>query len=487
MVRMLFILTLAILNFPFASGQNNGMRKLDSGQKSNQSTSYEITVRLQNYTGKEIYMAQYYADKPYLMDTVRMSENGTFVFSGNEPLNAGMYFIVLPPKNDFLQFVLSETEQKLTISADVKNIPNSIEISGSPDNTLFYKYLRYVEEQQKAIREINDQINAATGSTEALEEKRKRLREEIDEYKMDLHRKNPTTVTSRITYADLEKPIPEYEGDEEAVKMKKFYFKRAHYFDYVDLSSEVLLRSPVMMKKVDFYLEKMTPQSADSIIKALDVILPLAQNGEECFRYLFIQYINEYGQTQTLNFDKIFVHLVNTWINTGKAEFLEPDVKRKLVEKASKMEPILIGKPAPGITVQDQQGNPVDLYEIDAEYMVMVFWKPDCPTCQKAAPYLVKFADKYKPQGVDVFAVCVTQGDESSTCWDYADEKGYSERFLNTIDPYNSSRFYQKYDVRTTPRIMILNKDKEILVNMCGAQQLEEIFEAVRERDQNGE
>jgi len=34
---------------------------------------------------------------------------------------------------------------------------------------------------------------------------------------------------------------------------------------------------------------------------------------------------------------------------------------------------------------------------------------------------------------------------------------------------------------------MILNKDKEILVNMCGAQQLEEIFEAVRERDQNGE
>ena len=115
----------------------------------------------------------------------------------------------------------------------------------------------------------------------------------------------------------------------------------------------------------------------------------------------------------------------------------------------------------------------------------MVFWKPDCPTCQKAAPFLVDFADKYKSQGVDVFAVCVTQGEESASCWDYADQKGYTPRFFNTIDPYNRSRFYQKYDVRTTPRIMILNRDKEILVNMCGAQQLGEILEAVREREQN--
>lgn len=454
-----------------------------------QTNAYEVTVKLENFEGSELYMAQYYGNRPYLMDTVQQAASGEWVFRGEEALSPGMYFIVLPPANDFLQFVLSEKEQTVEIMADVNDLQNSIRVRESLDNELFYEYLRFVEERQGGIQKLNAQIDkekAQGNNTTQLEAQRNARRDEIKVYKRNLHDKYPQTVTARMTYADLETPVPEFEGeDEEDVNYKKFYFRRAHYFDFLDPSSEVLLRCPVLQKKTDFYIDRMTPQVADSLILALDRILTLAESGSENFQYLFVQYINEYGQSQTLGFDKIFVHLVDNYVRTGKAEFLEPDVQSQLLERASKMKPLLIGKPAPDLTVMGEDSTEIRLHDIEADYLVLVFWKPDCPTCQKAAPYLVDFYDKYKEQNVKVFGLCVSQGEEKSAkCWEYARQKGYDTRFINAIDPYNRSRFYQKYDIRSTPRIMILNKDKKILVNMCGAQQLGEILETVREREE---
>ena len=47
---------------------------------------YTIKVELSNFEETELYLAYYYGDKQYIKDTVQVSEDGSFTFSGDEAL-----------------------------------------------------------------------------------------------------------------------------------------------------------------------------------------------------------------------------------------------------------------------------------------------------------------------------------------------------------------------------------------------------------------
>ena len=155
---------------------------------------------------------------------------------------------------------------------------------------------------------------------------------------------------------------------------------------------------------------------------------------------------------------------------------------------AKKLEPLLIGKIAPDITMQTQDGKEMSLHEFEAPYTVLFFWDPDCGHCKKATPHMLEFYEKFKDKGVEVFGVCtklVEKDDEGQwsldgikECWEYTEEKG-TEIWLNTVDPYHRSRYKSLYDIRTTPQVYILDKEKEILVKKIGAEQLSEVMEGL--------
>ncbi len=448
-------------------------------------SAYEINVQIDHYKEESCYMAQYYGNKPYLMDTVARTTAGNFRFSGEEALDPGMYFIVLPPEKKFVQFLLDEKDQKLTIKADYKELANSIKIEGSAENDLFNEYLEDAEIYQKNLDSLRNLLKEPGISSEGKLE----VQEVINEYvanrkaiNLKFAANHPNTVTSVLVQAEVEPTIPDFEGEEEEVKLKKYYYRKNHYFDNTPLDENRLLRAPVLFKRVQFFVEKMTVQFADSLIISLDRVLDEAIGNEENFQFFLTHFINTYIESNTLGFDAIFVHLVEKYIETGKAPFIEGDILNEVIRKAKRMKPTLIGKKAPEITVYDRDDNPVNLYDVEAEYTIIVFWRPGCSTCQKSMPHIIDFYDNYKDQNVKVFSVCTDTGEKANECWPYTEQKGMDTRFINTYDPKNQSRYYQKYDVRTTPKILILDKNKEILVNRMGAQQIGDLLEQLKKR-----
>jgi thiol-disulfide isomerase/thioredoxin len=446
-----------------------------------------ISISIDNFTEQEIYVAQYYGDKPYLMDTLQREANGKFFFQEDEKLDAGMYFLVLPPERQFVQFLIGEKEQQFTIMADKNKLPESIQVNGSRDNDLFYTYLTYTKKQQgvldslrEKLLEANDDEFEAARIRELMDKERENMRA----YNLDIAARHPNTVTAALLKAEVEPEIPEFEGeDDEDIRYKRFYYRRDHYFDNAPLDDNRLLRSPVLYKRVSFFLDKMTPQNADSLSHALNFILDGAFASEENFQFFLINYLNKYAQINILGLDAVFVHLVDRYVSSGKSSFLEEEARNEVIKKASRMKPTLMGKQAPEITVYDENDQPVTLYDIDANYTVMIFWRPGCSTCQKSMPFVNKFYDAYKDKGVKVVSVCTEMGEKATECWPYVEQKGMKNRFINTYDPRNRSRFYQKYDVRTTPKILVLDKNKEILINRIGAEQLGEILDRFLEKD----
>ena len=91
-----------------------------------------------------------------------------------------------------------------------------------------------------------------------------------------------------------------------------------------------------------------------------------------------------------------------------------------------------------------------------------------------------EFYDKYKDKGVKLVAVCTKFTDEIEGCWDYIDEKEIGD-WLHLVDPYHRSRYMKVYNIKSTPQIYVLDRNKEILSKRIGAEQLEEVMDRIIE------
>lgn len=89
-----------------------------------------------------------------------------------------------------------------------------------------------------------------------------------------------------------------------------------------------------------------------------------------------------------------------------------------------------------------------------------MFWAPDCGHCKKSMPLIVDFYNKFKTRGVEILAVCTKTGVDEKTCWESM-ESMHMNDWINASDPSHASRFKLIYDLKTTPQIYILDKNKK--------------------------
>ncbi|MEM1219010.1 MAG: redoxin domain-containing protein [Bacteroidota bacterium] len=447
-------------------------------------SGYQIDVQIDGFEQQEIYLGHYLMDKQYLSDTAYL-ENGHFVFQGEEPLNPGMYLVVMPPENRFFQVLINEGEQNFSMHVkDVNEVTNGLKIEGSPDNQLFYDYLAYLRDQRPEADALRQQISETKDAKklEKLNERMDKLNLDVRTYQDDLITNHPKSITAAIIRVNLPLEQPDYNNLDSLERQKAvWYYNKQHYFDAIDLGDPRMVRTPFLFQRVDGYLQKMTYQHPDSLAESLGIFLDLMKPSEETFKYYLVHYLNEYAGSKIVGFDAVYVALVERYYMTGQATWTEEEQLEKIIDNAKRLKPLLIGKTAPNIEMETQGKEKIWLHDFESPYTVLFFWDPGCGHCKKSMPDMVKFYEAYKDRGVEVFAVCTKLYNELDECWDYIDEKGIGI-WLNTVDPYHRSRYKTIYDIRSTPQVYILDHKKEILSKRVGAEQLPEVMEKILER-----
>ena len=177
--------------------------------------------------------------------------------------------------------------------------------------------------------------------------------------------------------------------------------------------------------------------------------------------------------------DAIYVHLALNYYGKGKAPWISEENKKEIVDNAKKIEPVLIGKPAPDFTIQKEDGTPVSLSDFDREFLVMIFWKPNCGHCTEAMPHVIDFAEKWK-DNVDVLSICTKMGKDYGSCWsDVVKKKMDQSHIINAGDEFGKSRILAKYYATSTPKIFIINKEKKIQLKKIPAENLDAVMEQI--------
>jgi thiol-disulfide isomerase/thioredoxin len=452
----------------------------------NESTGYDIKIKLTDYTSDTLYLGYQMGGQTYLNDTALLDKKtGFFTFKKPKKLNSGVYLVVVAAKDNYFQIMVNDKEQDFSLTTSTALPYYEATIKGSKDNDLFYNYMKFLSSKRKDAE--------AAGALKAIDslaamKKFDDLDKEVKAYQWDLAKKNPTSVSAVLIKSAIEIEMPKFDNikDNDEKQLAQYYYYKNHCFDNFELGNPALLRTPVLQQRVDYYIDKLTPQHPDSVALSIDRILDAMMPAKETFQYYFIQLLNRYAKSNLVGFDGIYVHLAKKYIETGIADdFIEKENREKIVQNAQKLGPILIGKKAPEIKTFKEDNSTITLSDIKAKYTVLFFFAPDCGHCQKQSPFLVEFLKhaKEKKWDVKVSAVCTYVGpDKMPECWKYMKEKGFDD-FINTIDPYMISRYKTLYNVETTPQIFVLDENKIIRSKNIEAKQLDEVIEFLMKED----
>ena len=451
---------------------------------SQKSNGYEIKIQINGFKQKEIYMAYHLGEKQYIKDTIKQQADGSFLFKGDSPLESGIYLVVLPPDNNYFQLIIEKNDQYFSVTTDAADPSKNIQTKGSIENKLFYGYMNFLAEKRPQSEALNNRLKEEKDSlkmqelTDAID----KIDQEVEDFQFNFIQNNANTFTAAIIKANTPLKLPDFSGTEEEQQREAFYYNRDHYFDNLDLSDGRFLRTPFLFERINTYVSKLQVQVPDSLIKAIDLVLAKTKNASESYRYFAVHYLNEYANSKFVGMDAVYVHLAEKYYASGQAPWVDSTQLAKIVENAVSLKPILIGKTAPNIKMQLRDGSPVTLHDIKSPYIVLYFWRYDCGHCKESTPDLKAFYEEYKNKGVKIFAVCVKFNDEIGDCWKYVDENQL-DGWIHAVDPYLRSKFYSLYNVKTTPQIFILDKNKKIISKGIGAPQLKEVMGKIMEFD----
>jgi thiol-disulfide isomerase/thioredoxin len=466
---------------------------------------YEIKLRINGLSDTTVILGHYFDKSMYPDDTVMLNKKGVGIFKGQNSLPGGMYIIFLP-STKFFEILISD-DQKFSIEADTVNFVDNIKIEGSDENSIFLNFQKYM----KSIKLRADSIQKLINNTD--DEKKKAIYhkqlQEINTNRIkhtnDIVEENTGSFVSKFLKATLEIVVPDPPKDKDGNIIDstwQYYYYRNHYFDNFDISDARLLRTPIYEDKIMNYMTKVIPQIPDSIIPEIDMLIGKSHADSILFRYMLITLFNYYGKSKIMGMDAVQVHIADKYY-INESWWSDPKFIKDLKDKVEKIKPLLIGEKALDIelvNVPSQHfieakndtslkrfphiGIHFKLYDVKAEYTILLFWEADCGHCKTVVPDMYKiYQNSLKNQNVKVVAISTLFGEEGKIKWvDFVNKYGLYD-WINAWNPY-SYDFKVKYNIMSTPQIFILDADKKIMAKNISPEQTLGILSVINNRPQ---
>lgn len=466
--------------------------------KSKEKNGYKIEGYVEGLQDTSVILAYYFGGKQYATDTAN-SISGSFTFLGEKKLPGGMYLVVLP-NQQYFDIVISE--QHFSFTTDIKSPIEKMKFKNSVENTPFYEYLNFITKKQKEVTPLRElEKTVPEEEKNQIKEKILKIDSEVKNFKNTFEKKYSNIFFTKILKATTEPIIPEAPDtmNTQEKQIFQFNFYKKSFWNNIDFTDSRMLRTPIFFNKMDTYLNKLTIQDPDSIKKSADVLVKLSRQNKDIFEYVVSYITSTYERSKIMGMDAVFVHMVENYYMTGEVDWVDEKQLKKIEERAEKIAPNLIGRPAPpfinqlGYPFMKNENDEIKrLYDINSKYTLLIFYSPDCGHCKKVVPKVKIVIDslcskpslqnlKHKQIDISVYAV---QTEFDKQAWIDLIKDFKLENWTNVCDiqtdpdgnPAASSNWRDEYDIYSTPVIYLLDKNKKILAKRIDYKQITKVI-----------
>lgn len=479
--------------------------------------AYKIEIRMEGMTDT-VYLAKYRGKQLLYADTTISKGNKAIFDSENqEDYQPGMMAFLTKDNKGFFQFIFNDED--IVIEATLENAMQNAKVIKSEENKEFYSYLKQIATYKEQAKNIQMALSKEKDEAKKkeLEKQRDELNEKVRQFQLDFAEKNKEKLVGAFIKMSVDIKIPEKPEGAKDDWQYQYYIN--HYWDNCNLKMPGVQNSEILNAKMEYYFGDKLLLQPDSIIKYADKLVAKTIEGSQTFRYVVNFITSTYEKSKILGMDAVFVHMADKYYcppNNSKAFWMSQEQLEKLCERKNKWAPLIIGADAPYLKLPDStEKNWISFYDIPADYKILYFWDPDCGHCKKSTPKLQTLYDKkFKKRKVEIYAIGKAQGEDfdkwkkyirdnkltfynvglTKTVFEKAtdDKSGGAGQFYpqfleegvdskTLLKRLNQSMNYtQTYDIFSTPRVFVLDKDNKIIAKSLSIAQLEEFLDRLQ-------
>jgi peroxiredoxin len=442
---------------------------------------YQINLKIDSGAYQKIKLANYYVGNIYLKDSLQLDGSGAGVFRGDTLLPQGLYKIYLDDKNHF-DFLLG-ADQEFSIRKESFVLPD-IEIKGSVESEEFARYAVFLRNMQNKGAELNKQRETATAEEKAkLQSEINKLTQDLHAYWFNIRERFPNTLLSAFLLAnyvpalDITTLPAEVQKNDSLLLLARFNFQKEHFWDYFDYTDERFLYTPLFKPKLETWFTKVLYQNYDSIKPEVLRFIEDVRPSKRIFQFTVSWFLNSSINSNIMGMDALFVDLARTYYFSGQAFWATDESMKKIRENVIFAEHSLIGMTAPDLTLENIDGEFVNLHKIQSKITVLLIYEPDCSHCKVYVPQFHKDVyQKYKEKGLSVYAIYSMDKKEE---WSEFLMKHNLYDWINVWDENHISQFKILYDGRKTPAVYILDENKKIIAKSITVEQIGELMKNI--------
>ena len=427
--------------------------------------AYDISIVVKGIADRQAIVGYHFGNQRLVLDTLAFDDRDRLRLTGNERLPNGVYFLYTP--TFYFEFLVAEPVFSLETTVDGGY--HALKVSGSEENARFKDFQLKMTEIQRGQRLLADSLRKLSGSDSiALRGQILQLSEQGIAYRDSLIDANEGTFFGRFVGLMRGITVPVYDEMEDGERrIAQYRYYKDHYFDLVPEPAE-LMRTPVVHEYVMKYFNELVVPYPDSVIREVDAWMAQVLDDKEAFRYWLVTLFNTYQESKIMGMDAVTVHMAERYYLSGLADWVTEDAKKEIQKEVAFIKPNLLGNPAPALNLLDTAMRPFPFQQLNQPYLVLYFYDPDCGVCKKKTPLLQEAYSEILAEGGEVVGICTIT--DVNKWKSYIRERGLD--WVNLGDPYGRSNFRAEYNVRSTPQVYILDKNRKIIAKKIDVEQV---------------
>jgi peroxiredoxin len=439
---------------------------------------HKIHVNINSAQNNKVKLTYYYLENIYIKDSIQLDSKGSGIFQADTLLPQGLYKIYLDENNHF-DFLLG-ADQDFSITKD-SFTSTDIQIEGATESAEFTKYTLFLRDMQTKGAELNKKLETATPEEKIeLQAELAKLTPEVQAYWFTIGEKYPGTFLSAFLLAnyvptlDVSTLPVEVQQNDSLLMLARFNYQKAHYWDYFDYTDERFLYTPLFKPKLETWFTKVLYQNYDSVKAPVYQFIEDVRPSKRIFQFAVSWFLNSSISSNVMGMDALFVDLARSYYLSGQAFWATEESMKKIKENVIFAEQNLIGKTAPDLTLENIDGEFINLHKIRSKYTILVIYEPSCSHCKVFVPQLYTDVYKeYKDKGLAVYAIYSMDKKEE---WNDFLIKHNLFGWYNVWDENHASRFKIIYDARKTPAVYVLDENKKIIAKGLSVEQIGEMM-----------
>jgi len=454
-------------------------------------SGYNIKLSVKPYKNKWLYLAYYYGGIKGLADSAWLDVNSNGSFTGKTPLPQGIYIVASPSKTILFEMLIGK-KQQFSATADTASLDKSLVFTGSSDNQQFMDYTKFISPRAKVTEETRQLLIADSLATPEVKASRQAIIDknlgEIDDYRKNLIAQQPDGMLSvlfksmqEVTYpANLQHPKTRQDS------LAQYRYGKDHFWDGVDFMDGRLVRTPIFENKLKSYLNNWVVPDPDSIIYEFNWMIALGRNDPEMFKYLIGYFVDNYMYPKIMGQDKVFLEVYQRFISGDKpvVNWLNEKQMKAITDRAYMIMANQLGTQAWDMQLSDTSGKTTSLYNVKGDYIVVAFWDVHCGKCREEIPRIdTLYRTKWEKENVRIYAVMVNEEsvkdwpafiNEHAPGWTHVHQ---TAAMRSEEEKAGKPNFRQLYDMRSTPTLYLLDKDKRIIAKNIGVTDLDNVLQ----------